>query len=332
VNTWIRRNPLQVLLWIMVGIAIWHPQWGHSGARWHPEWLVTVLVSVMFFMHGLALPTKELINGIKEWPIHSLIQGCTYILFPLLGLGLIHYGTSLLDPAICLGFFLLCTTSSTVASCIALTAKSHGRVAVALFNASLSSVIGVVLTPLLVSLVATQSGIALSWPNAFAQIALHILLPLVAGQAVRLLWSSVAYYLSQLTTVIDYASIGLVVLNALSDSIISGAFSHSSLTILASITVTAVILFWLVIGLLKIACRYLKLSAADEIAVLYCGSQKSISNGLPIAKILFQGLSSFGIIILPLVVYHQCQLLFSAFLSDHYVRNYNKQLGQSTSH
>jgi len=328
---WIIRNPLQVLLLAIVAFASVRPDWGQTGAVWHPELAVTLAVSVMFFMHGVSLPVQDLIDGIRDWKVHSLIQGCTYLGFPLLGLVILKWGPAVIDPAACLGFFALSTTSSTIASCIALTGKSHGRVSIAIFNASISSMLGVFLTPLLLGVVASQSDLHISWHDAFEQIGIKILLPFITGQVFRIIWPIAAFRLASYTTIVDYLSIGLVVLNALSDSIMNGVFKHTGLFTLLSIVVVSVALFWVIVVALRACCRLLSIPLEDQIAVIFCGSQKSITNGLPIAKILFQGVGAFGLIILPLIVYHQCQLLFSAFLSDHYVHMHNKKFPMNDS-
>jgi solute carrier family 10 (sodium/bile acid cotransporter), member 7 len=317
---WMARNPLQLLLWGALALALAYPNLGRSGTIWHPEHLVSLGVSVMFFMHGLALPARELWHGVRDWRLHIVIQLCTFAVFPLLGFAILVGGGVILDTPVRLGFFVLCATSSTIATAVALTGQSNGRVGLALFNASLSSVLGVLLTPLLAGLVAAQAGLTIAWLPTIEQIFLKVLLPLALGQTLRYLWGSGHTKLSRHTALVDYASIALTVFNALCDSVSQGAFSHSGVGELVMITLTASVLFWLIVFGLKLLCRAFGVNQADQIAVVFCGSQKSIANGLPIAKIVFAGSANLGLMILPLVIYHQFQLIYSSLLVNGFIK------------
>lgn len=312
---WMLRNPLQVILWAVVALALWHPEWGHSGASWHPELIASTSVSMMFFMHGLTLRAKDLWSGIKDWRLHIIIQLATFALFPVIGFGILLWTHAFLTTAVQFGFFILCATSSTIASSVAFTAQSGGRVSLAVFNASLSTLLGVFLTPLLAGLVADHAGLAIDFTQAFHQIFFKVLLPLGLGQLIRVLMAAWLSKLGRYSALVDYTSIALTVFNAISDSVSQGAFANSGIFDLLAITLVASCLFWLVIAILTGVCRLFKVGPADQMAVFYCGSQKSIANGVPIAKVMFAGSSGLGLMLLPLVVYHQCQLLYSSVLA-----------------
>ena len=56
------------------------------------------------------------------------------------------------------------------------------------------------------------------------------------------------------------------------------------------------------------------LSRADEITVIFCGSKKTLASGVPMANVLFPA-ASVGLIVLPLMLYHQIQLFICAVLA-----------------
>jgi sodium/bile acid cotransporter 7 len=60
-------------------------------------------------------------------------------------------------------------------------------------------------------------------------------------------------------------------------------------------------------------------SKEDQIAIVFCGSKKSMASGVPMAKVLF-ATSSLGVLIVPLMLFHQIQLMACAMLAQHYAR------------
>jgi len=50
---------------------------------------------------------------------------------------------------------------------------------------------------------------------------------------------------------------------------------------------------------------------------VFCGSKKSLASGLPMATVLLSG-QSVGLIVLPLMLFHQIQLMVCATLAKRY--------------
>ena len=126
-----------------VVLAFAWPDPGARGGFLHAELLNKLGVALVFCLNGLSLSLLALKAGALRWPVHLLIQLCTFGLFPLLGIGLIHLLQGWLSPDLQTGLFYLCALPSTVSSSVALTVASRGNVPVALFNATLSTLIGV---------------------------------------------------------------------------------------------------------------------------------------------------------------------------------------------
>jgi len=177
---------------VAVALAWLFPDAGAKGGSLHPELINKLGVSLIFFLHGLMLSFEALAAGARKWRVHALVQSSTFVLFPLLGLLLLGIAGSRLGPELRTGLFFLCALPSTVSSSVALTAAARGDVAVAVFNATLSSLLGVVLTPLWLGLVLGASGHPLPFGSVVLELVLWLVLPLLLGQAARPLWGRLA--------------------------------------------------------------------------------------------------------------------------------------------
>ncbi|MBY0138129.1 bile acid:sodium symporter, partial [Paracoccus yeei] len=78
------------------------------------------------------------------------------------------------------------------------------------------------------------------------------------------------------------------------------------------------VLLLAVIGFTMTGARRLGLSRADEITAVFCGSKKSLASGLPLAQVLFAGAAGFGMIVLPIMLYNQIQIMVGAMLARRY--------------
>ncbi|SIL16513.1 Putative Na+-dependent transporter [Mycobacteroides abscessus subsp. abscessus] len=50
---------------------------------------------------------------------------------------------------------------------------------------------------------------------------------------------------------------------------------------------------------------------------MFCGSKKSLASGIPMAKVLFSS-GAVGAIVLPMMLFHQMQLMVCAVLARRY--------------
>ena len=237
-------------------------------------------------------------------------------------------GNPALRPEIATGILFLTLLPSTVQSSIAFTGIAGGNVPAALCSASVSNLVGTVLTPVIVALLLPLTGLlpafggsgggggGVSW-HAIEGIAAQILLPFVVGQLARpLIGGWIARHKGP-TTLVDRGSILLVVYAAFSEGVVSGIWSRVSAGDLALVVVLDVMLLAAVIVATTAVSRALRFSRADEIAIVFCGSKKSMASGIPMATILFAG-SSVSLIVLPLMLFHQIQLFVCAVLARRY--------------
>ena len=279
-------------------------------------WGTTAAVALLFFLYGARLSPAAIWAGLSHWRLQSLVLASTFVLFPLIGLGVNAAFGRWLTPDIALGLLYLCLLPSTVQSSIAFTAIARGNVPAALCSASVSNLLGVVITPLLVSMLLPSSGSGLSL-KAVEDIALQILLPFALGQAARPLIGAVLLRHARLAGMVDRGSILLVVYGAFSAGMVAGVWACLGPTDLVAVIGLDILVLALVIVATTLASRRLGFSKPDEIAIVFCGSKKSMASGVPMAAILFPH-SAVSLIVLPLMLFHQIQLFVCAVLARRY--------------
>ena len=274
-------------------------------------------ICLLFFLHGAKLPREAIIAGMTHWRLHLLVLLCTFVLFPVLGFALKPLLMPLVTPDLYLGILFLCMLPSTVQSSIAFTAVARGNVPAAICSASASNLIGIFLTPLLVGLVTTAHISGGGSVDAIIRIALQLLLPFVAGQIARRWIGGWVERNKGWLKNVDQSSILLVVYTAFSAAVGQGLWQRTAPSSLAGLLVIDVVLLGLVMGSTALLSRKLGFSREDRIAIVFCGSKKSMASGVPMAKVLFAS-GTIGAVVLPLMLFHQLQLMVCAVLAQHY--------------
>lgn len=305
---------------LAVVLAFLFPAPGARGGWLQPELLTKGGVALIFFLHGVALSFAALKAGSMRWPVHLVVQACTFLLFPLLGLVGLKLAGGAVSDDLRLGLFYLCALPSTVSSSVALTAAARGNVAVAVFNATLSSLLGVFLTPLWMGWVAQAGGDPLPLGKVVLDLVCWLVLPLVLGQALRPWLGSWAARHKKGTQIADRITILLLVYTSFCDSVQSGVWTgHGARPVLVAIG-ASLALFGLVFVLVGSVCRALRFPVEDRIAAVLCGSKKTLASGVPMAQLMFGAHPALGLILLPIMVYHPLQLLLCSWLAGRWAR------------
>lgn len=298
-----------------VALAWAWPQPGASGGVLHAELASTVGVAALFFLYGLKLSPKNLRAGLTRWKLHLIVQSGTFLVFPAVVLAMERVAGAALAPELQLGFFLVAAIPSTVSSSVAMTAIAGGNVAGAIFNATFSSIIGVLATPLWIAWYLAGGGIAMALGPVILKIILLLVVPVIVGQLARRWLAGWAARHDRATRLVDRGLLLVIVYNAFSDSMIAGVWSrHGLATILAALAFAAV-LFAIVVALMVGPGRLIGLPRGDLIAALFCGSTKSLATGVPMAKLMFGEAPALGLILAPLMVYHLFQLVVSSVVA-----------------
>lgn len=285
------------------------------------EWITNIAIGLLFFMHGAKLSRRAIVTGLLHWRLHLLIVCLTFVLFPILGVCLKPILSPLVTPALYLGILYLCTLPATVQSAIAFTSIARGNVPAAICSASGSSLLGIFITPLLVGLIMNTSGSLESAAtlHAMEKIMVQLLLPFIAGQLMRPLIGNFVDNHRSILKNVDQSSILLVVYTAFSSAVIEGLWHKTPLPALIGLVVLCCILLAIVLFCSTALSRLFHFNKEDEITIVFCGSKKSLASGVPMAQVLFAG-SAMGSILLPLMIFHQLQLIVCAFIAQHYAK------------
>ncbi|MCX7556415.1 bile acid:sodium symporter [Xanthomonadaceae bacterium JHOS43] len=295
--------------------------WPAEGAA--EQWLSRITsagIALLFFLHGSRLPRESVITGLAHWRLHLTVLAATFALFPLLGMALQPVASTLLTPELYLGVLFLCALPSTVQSSIAFTSIARGNVAAAVVAASVSNLAGVFLTPLLATLLlAAHSGLGAPW-KAIGDILLLLFVPFVIGHLLRPWIGDWVQRWSKLLAMTDRGTILLVVYGAFGHAVTQGLWQHVPLPALLGLVLVVCLLLAVAMGLIGLVARRFGFNREDRIAILFCGSKKSLATGVPMANILFAGHPALGMIVLPIMLFHQIQLMACAVLAQRFAR------------
>jgi solute carrier family 10 (sodium/bile acid cotransporter), member 7 len=311
----LRFDPYILLLLTTVGVAALLPARGIVAVECRHA--TTIAIGLLFFLYGARLSTRAAVAGLRHWRLHVLVLTFTFLVFPLLGLMCRVLVPGVLTPELYAGVMFLCCLPSTVQSSIAFTSIARGNVAAAICSASFSNLIGIVLTPALVTVfLVTQTGGAVSLA-AIRDILLQLLVPFVAGQLLQKRIGGLVVRHKKVLGYVDRGSILLVVYAAFSAGVVAGIWSRLSATSLVFLFLTNAALLGIVIVSTMTVARRLRFTTEDQIAIVFCGSKKSLASGLPLASVLLPAATA-GLMVVPLMMFHQMQLMVCAWLARRY--------------
>ncbi len=318
-------DPYLLALIATVAIAAILPAKGSAADVFN--YVVFAAIFLLFFLYGAKLSTDAVIGGITHWRLQGLVLLSTFALFPVIGLVITGIFKSWLPTELAVGLMLVCVLPSTVQSSIAFTSIGRGNVPAALCAASASNLFGMVLTPLLVGLLMTTKGSGFDL-HSLESIAIQLFLPFVLGQLTRRWVLPIITRYKSVIGYVDRGSILLVVYAAFSEGMAAGIWSQISLGSLVLVLGLDSLLLAVVIIVTTFVSRRLGFSKEDEIVIVFCGSKKSLASGIPMANILLGG-KGIGLIILPLMLFHQIQLFVCATMAQKYAAREKHEPGRS---
>jgi len=276
-------------------------------------------IALLFFLHGARLSRDVVIAGILHWRLHLVILLTTFAVFPAIGLAIGLVPQSILPHSLYLGILFLCVLPSTVQSSIAFTSIAHGNVPAAICAASASNVFGMFLTPLLAGVLFTTGGHGSFSLDVLWQILLQLLAPFIAGQILQPWIGDWIRARKKLLAPVDRGSILMVVYLAFSAAMNEGMWHKFSIGDIVTVIVADMLLLAFVLVFTSVGGRLLGFDRADRITITFCGSKKSLASGVPMANVIFAG-QGVGAIVLPLMLFHQIQLMACAYLAQRFAR------------
>ncbi|MEZ9906281.1 bile acid:sodium symporter family protein [Vibrio breoganii] len=318
--------------WFLVGmvlaiaLATITPDLGKTGGAIHLDKLTGIGVAIVFFLHGLGLAPSAIKAGLSNWRLHLFIQSATFIFYPLLWVIFGDLFLAYMPSALAFGFCYLFVLPSTVSSSVAMTSVGKGNVPGAIFNASLSSIIGVLITPFLIQLFMGFEGAQLNLMDSVISIAKLLLLPMLVGQLARPLLLAFAEKHKAVVNKVDKYVILLIVYNAFCDSVANGIWHTFSIAMLATTIAVCVAVLMVMIHFFQWGARKSAFSHEDEVAAVFCGTKKTLAAGVPMAAVIFGSDPSLGMILLPIMLYHPIQIFYCAVMANRYAKSAEQDL------
>ncbi|WP_432158306.1 bile acid:sodium symporter family protein [Streptomyces sp. bgisy153] len=303
-------DPYIVLLLGTVGLAALLPARGTaadvaSGAS-------TVAIALLFFLYGVRLSTREALDGLRHWRLHVTVLACTFVVFPALGLAARGLVPVLLTQPLYQGLLFLTLVPSTIQSSIAFTSIARGNVPAAICAGSFSSLVGIVITPLLAAALLGDDGGGFS-ADSLVEIVLQLLTPFLAGQVLRRWIGAYVARHRKVLGYVDRGSILLVVYTAFSEGMVKGIWHQVSPLRLGGLLVVEAVLLAVMLTLTWYGAKALRFDRQDRVTIQFAGSKKSLAAGLPMAGVLFGAQASLAV--LPLMLFHQMQLMVCAVIA-----------------
>ena len=282
--------------------------------------LTGIGVAIVFFLHGLGLSPKAIKQGVSNWKLHIYIQVATFLVYPFLWLVLGDALLAYLPSALAFGFCYLFVLPSTISSSVAMTSVGKGNVPGAIFNASLSSVLGVFITPLFIQLFMGFEGVELDLMASVVSIAKLLLIPMIAGQLLRPLLLKYVEQHKAVVNKVDKYVILLIVYNAFCDSVANRIWSEFSLAMLAGSVALCAAILLIMVHSIQWGARKVGFNLPDEVAAVFCGTKKTLAAGVPMAKVIFGADPNLGMLLLPIMLYHPIQIFYCAILANRYAK------------
>lgn len=308
----IRLDPNLMVILVSLALGLTLPVSGWSAGAL--DTVTKVGIFALFFGYGARLSAAESLEGLKNWKLHLTILGTTFVLYPLISLPLQFIPETWLSSPLRMGLIFLCLVPSTVQSSITFTSLAGGNIPAAMVSATASNVLGVLVTPLLVMLMIPDAGGGSVGVSQLWDVVIQLLLPFFLGQLSRFATAGFMARNKAKLRYLDQSVICLIVYGAFSELRVSGVWRklqiHDLIAVIVIVAALLTLMFWLTwhLGL------WAGLPRGDRIALLFCGTKKSLATGVPMASVLFSG-PIVSVLVIPLMLYHQSQLIVSSILA-----------------
>lgn len=306
-----------VSLFIAVIVAWLFPEFGSDQGVVPLNTICSAGIALIFFFYGVKLSPEKIKSGLSNWKLHLLIQSATFIICPLLVLLFYPFLKNEHQQMVWLSVFFLAALPSTVSSSVVMVALAKGNLPAAIFNASISGLIGIFFTPLWMGLFLQQQGEA-DLMHIYIRLIVEIIIPVVLGTLAQRRLGKLAAKYSHSLTVFDRSVIVLIVYKSFAESFYEGVFSGMQWRDIGFLFMVSVVLFFALYAIIYFLTLLLVFNREDRITALFCGSKKSLVHGTVFSKVLFSNASFTGFMLMPLMIYHAFQLFIVSYIAGRY--------------
>jgi sodium/bile acid cotransporter 7 len=275
----------------------------------------SVGISLIFFFYGLKLNYTIIKEVVKNWKVHLIVQSATFVLFPLLVLFFYPFIKTDSAHTLWLAVFFLAVLPSSVSASVVMVAVAKGNVPAAIFNASLSGIIGILITPIWMSYFIAVETMEFDFSEIYFSLVVEIIIPLLLGILLQRYFGNWAIRNAAKISLFDKSIILLIVYKSFSESFLNGIFRSIGILDMLLLILVVITLFWLVYYIINYVCFQFNINREDSIAILFCGSKKSLIHGSVMSKIMFAHLPFVGIMLLPVMLFHGFQIVFVSFIA-----------------
>lgn len=300
---------------IIVVISYFFPQWGRSDSAVPLDKIASIGVALIFFFYGLKLSLEKLKTGLKNWKLHVLVQSSTFLLFPLIILSFYPFVSSSEVQTLWLSFLFLAALPSTVSSSVVMVSMAKGNLPAAIFNASISGLIGIIITPLWMGMFLEQGATDFQLGDVYVKLVTEILGPVLLGLVLQRYLGKYALRYASLLSMFDKSIILIIIYKSFAHAFDEGIFESVGLFDLVLISVACLALFFVVLYITGFLSDWLGFSIEDKITTQFCGTKKSLVHGTVFSKILFPASFPVAMILLPLMIFHALQILIVSIIA-----------------
>jgi sodium/bile acid cotransporter 7 len=312
----IKLDPFVASIFLVIGVAYVFPQLGREENGVPLGSIVSIGISLIFFFYGLKLSKQQLSSGLKNWRLHLLVQSSTFLLFPIIVISFYPLVEQGVTEHLWLAFLFLAALPSTVSSSVVMVSMAKGNITAAIFNASVSGLIGIVITPLWMGLFLQESGTTYDLGEIYLKLLLEILLPVVLGLILQRFWGKFVHKYARQLSLFDKSVILLIIYKSFVESFDEGVFTSVGITDLAGISIATITLFYVVYFVTGYLSRVLKFNKEDQITAQFCGTKKSLVHGTVFSKVLVPESIAVGLVLLPLMIFHAFQIVFISLIAS----------------
>ncbi|RXG13217.1 sodium/bile acid cotransporter 7 [Leeuwenhoekiella aestuarii] len=316
----IKLDKFVVSIIIIIIVAYFFPQWGLESSPVPLDLIGTLGISLIFFFYGLKLSPQKLKAGLSNYKLHILVQASTFLLFPVLVLLFRPLIQNEEQEIIWLAFFFLAALPSTVSSSVVMVSLAKGNIPAAIFNASISGIIGIAITPLWIGLFVTEIASDFDFSTIYSKLLLQILLPVIVGVLLQKYWGDFIRKHTSKLTLFDKSIILLIIYKSFAESFADNLFTSVSIFDLILLFAGVIGVFVVVFLITGLIAKLLGFNMEDRITAQFCGTKKSLVHGTVFSKILFGNMAGLGLILLPLMLFHASQIMIISAIASRFAR------------
>ncbi|GJQ79772.1 hypothetical protein Trydic_g23244 [Trypoxylus dichotomus] len=278
--------------WLLVGIVVCiifaciYPKLGAKEGPLKPELTVKYMaVPTIFLVSGISLKTEFFVGILKMFGVNAWILK---------------------------GLITVACMPPPVSSAVLLTKSAQGNETAAIFNSVLGSFLGILITPISLLFNLGYTTLVPIFTTVF-QLIMTVLLPLLLGQLLKK-YSDIREHNLPLNMISQLALL-FVVYTTFCDTFMTPDIGLDAIDVLITVALVLFIHFVLIVASFRTAWYFRKhFSASDVVAIAFCSTHKSLTLGIPILKLMFQGYSHLHQISLPLMVYHPIQIILGGVM------------------